>query len=143
MFRRMTDADLPEVLAIEKAGFPQPWSAADFDYELHRNPCSRLYVMTDGGRLTAFADLWIMFEKAEVANIAVAPAARRRGIGRQMMARLEACARRAHCESMSLEVRVTNRPAQGLYDKCGFMTVSIRRDYYADHSDAYLMMKGI
>jgi ribosomal-protein-alanine N-acetyltransferase len=47
------------------------------------------------------------------------------------------------CEFLSLEVRISNIPAQNLYKKFGLEIVSVRKDYYSDHEDAYLMVKAV
>ena len=52
-------------------------------------------------------------------------------------------AKEAFCERISLEVRVSNERAQNLYRKYGFETISIRKNYYENAEDAYVMMKGI
>lgn len=143
MFRKMKDDDLDAVIAIEKESFAAPWSPDDFRYELNGNPCSQLFVKTEAGRVVAFADLWIMFDKAEIANIAVAADCRHQGIGASLMEYLEKKAVRAGCESISLEVRVNNEAARRLYEKQGYVKAVVRKDYYADHTDAYLMVKGI
>ena len=139
----MTPSDVEAGLAIEQASFIQPWSEEDLRYELLSNPCSRLYVVVVQGQIIAYADLWLMFEQAEVAKIAVEKNYRHQGYGQRLLTYLENKARKAHCETMSLEVRIDNQVAITLYEACGFVRMTIRKDYYTDHTDAYLMVKGI
>jgi ribosomal-protein-alanine N-acetyltransferase len=81
-----------------------------------------------------------LLNEAHICTIAVQPERRRQGLGELLLIALldqgmERDARRA-----TLEVRVTNRAAQGLYHKYGFEIVSVRKRYYSDNGeDAYIM----
>jgi ribosomal protein S18 acetylase RimI-like enzyme len=75
-------------------------------------------------------------QELEVLLVVVAPHARRRGIGRALVAALLAAAgaQRAH-----LEVRASNRGAIALYERAGFVASGLRKRYYADAEDALTM----
>jgi [ribosomal protein S18]-alanine N-acetyltransferase len=66
----------------------------------------------------------------ELENIAVAPAARKRGIATMLVQELISRAREADGESVFLEVRESNRPARALYEKLGFRQSGRRKAYY-------------
>ncbi|QSB05798.1 ribosomal protein S18-alanine N-acetyltransferase [Natronoglycomyces albus] len=79
-------------------------------------------------------------EEAWINNIAVAPAARGRGIARALLEDLLSHARDQGIQSVLLEVAVDNMPAQILYDSFGFDTVGIRKGYYQpSNTDAAVM----
>ena len=139
--RPAVEEDLPVLVKLEEELFPNsPWPESEFRYELHENPFSHLMVTEEDGTIIGYIDWWILYEQAQLANIAVASGARRRGIARAM---LEECIRtvtEAGCEYLSLEVRVSNAPAIALYRSFGFLDASIRRNYYENGEDAILMV---
>ena len=90
--------------------------------------------------IAGYIDWWILYDKAQLANIAVDPAYRGRGYAKTM---LEACIKDAEekgCETLSLEARVSNTPALSLYRSYGFIDAAVRKRYYEDGEDAILMV---
>lgn len=139
--RRMTLADAPGVHAIEQATFPVPWSLHDFEKEMTVNRCARYMVAEREGRIIAFAGAWIVLDEAHVTNIAVAADCRRQGVGRAVTQALVQYAANLGVQYMTLEVRRSNEAAQQLYKQLGFVSVGVRKRYYADNGeDAYLMV---
>ncbi|MGM9940644.1 MAG: ribosomal protein S18-alanine N-acetyltransferase [Bulleidia sp.] len=142
MIRRASIQDLQILLDLENRIFPEdPWSEKNFAYELCENPFASLYVYEQDSEVIGYLDLWITFEQAQIANIGVLPAYRARGIASALMEHAVACAQQGQCENMSLEVRRSNQAAIALYEKYGFLQVGIRRHYYEDGEDAFLMVK--
>lgn len=137
----MSEADLPQILQLEQRCFPEsPWPEAEYLYELNENPFSCLRVLEEDGRIVGYIDWWILYDKAQLANIAVDPDFRGRGYARAM---LEECIRDANakgCETLSLEARVSNVPALALYHSYGFIDAAIRKNYYENGEDAILMV---
>ncbi len=76
---------------------------------------------------------------ADVQTVAVAPYARRRGIGRLLIEHLIETAARRGAGSLMLEVRADNPSATALYDAVGFERIAVRRGYYAPGLDAWVM----
>lgn len=154
--------DIPEVLEIERACFSMPWSAHAYRYEIEENtlswyvvarlapsqPTSRLL-----GKLLAlrpsvqphtpiigYGGFWIMVDEAHISTLAVAPAYRRRGVGELLLLTMIEEADRRGATAVTLEVRVSNLPAQRLYEKYGFTVQGRRVRYYSDNGeDAYIM----
>ncbi len=140
----MTEADLDEVLAIERASFPTPWTRESFLFELRENPYARNLVLKDGGRTAAFACVWIVDDELKINNIAVHPDRRGRGFGAVLLRRLIELGRAQGCTEATLEVRPSNRVARALYRAHGFREVGRRRGYYRDtHEDAIVMRLDI
>ena len=142
MIRKMRHSDLKQVLEIEDRSFKEPWTLKQYEYEMYDNPYASLWVLENNGTIVGYYDLWIIFENAELANIAVDTVYRNQGYGQQLMDHMQQQAANRGCENISLEVRVSNEAAIRLYEKNDFFTVSLRKDYYKDE-DGYRMMKGI
>lgn len=141
MIRKMSQTDLDAVNAIEMQAFQDPWSKQDFINELESNPYSCIYVKEINGEVVAYVDLWIAYENAEIANIAVKKEFLHQGIASELMQYCLQKIQQSKCENFTLEVRVSNINAIKLYEKFGFQTVSKRKKYYADGEDAYLMVQ--
>lgn len=137
----MYQNDLDAVNAIEMQAFQDPWSKQDFINELESNPYSCIYVKEINGEVVAYVDLWIAYENAEIANIAVKKEFLHQGIASELMQYCLQKIQQSKCENFTLEVRVSNMNAIKLYEKFGFQTVSKRKKYYADGEDAYLMVQ--
>jgi [ribosomal protein S18]-alanine N-acetyltransferase len=96
--------------------------------------------MTAPAPIIGFAGMWILLDEAHVTTIGVSPDYRGRGLGELLLLELFEEAMRRGAEWVTLEVRVSNDPAQALYSKYGFTRQGIRRRYYSDNGeDAYIM----
>lgn len=134
--------DLDGVLEIERVSFPTPWSRAAYYRELTDNTYAHYVVAKRGDEVVGYAGMWVLLDEAHVTNIAVHPRHRRRGIGEALMLQLMAIAREKGAARMTLEVRPSNKTAQKLYQKLGFVARGIRRRYYSDtKEDAIVMWK--
>ncbi len=141
VIRRMTLADLDEVTALEQAIFARPWTRADYEGELTRNPAARYLAAERDGRVVGFAGAWIIIDESHITNIAVAEDCRRRGIGRRLTGALLQYLSNLGARYATLEVRESNLAAQGLYKGLGFIAVGRRKRYYEDNGeDAFIMV---
>ena len=146
MMRKATAGDLKILAEIEKRCFPNPWTEAMFRYELNENPYASIWILEEKGNIIGYYDLWIIFERAEIATIAVDEPYQQQGYGSVLMNHLEQQASSSGCENICLEVRVSNEKAQRLYRSHDFVIVNTKPGYYKDPNgfeDAYFMMKGI
>ena len=131
--------DLPKIEALEKQSFPDPWSVALFE-ELLANPSQRLYVAQKEKELVGYLAFWKILDEVHILNLCVVPAHRKEGIGGQL---LHFCLSLYPSEDVgrfSLEVRQSNSAAQRLYQKFGFEIKYIRKNYYPNHEDAFVMI---
>src|SRR5919202_3641144 len=72
---------LPEVAAIEQACFSDPWSEASFRQALdNRTVFFRVATDGAGGLVVGYVVAWFAGGEGEIANVAVAPAARGPGV---------------------------------------------------------------
>jgi ribosomal-protein-alanine N-acetyltransferase len=127
--RRMEESDLDAVMEIESSSFSTPWSRASFRNLLGRDDAT-LWVAVIDGNVAGYAVVWYVLREAELGNLAVAPGWRRRGLGRRLLDLALDISRERGAERIYLEVRVSNRVAQELYELRGFQHVGLRRRYY-------------
>lgn len=137
--RKMTPPDLPRVVEVERACFGERWSLAAFQNEL-ANPQSSYFVGLESGQIVAYAGYWLILEEAHITTIGTDPAHQGCGFGARMLLHLIEHAARAEAHWLTLEVRVSNEAAIGMYEKFGFTSLGRRRGYYHDnHEDALVM----
>ncbi|WP_028609381.1 ribosomal protein S18-alanine N-acetyltransferase [Paenibacillus harenae] len=140
LFRSMTVADVPSIVAIEQQAFTCPWSTEAFINELTNNLFARYMVMELGGEIIGYGGMWIIMDEAHVTNIAVLSGYRGLGLGNRLLLELQRTAVFYGAAKMTLEVRVSNEIAQNLYRKHGFEPSGIRPRYYSDNDEDALIM---
>lgn len=91
-------------------------------------------------RIVGFLGLWFMVDEGHIVTVAVDPASRRRGVGELLVAQALEMARAGGAQVVTLECRVSNIPAQALYEKYGFTRAGIRKRYYTDNGEDALIM---
>ena len=134
---------LDAVVDIERDGFADPWRKRDFEVALSRQN-SHCPVYMYGKRVVAYAVGFLVAGEYHLADLAVHPDFRRRGLGRQFVEALLKGLSDRNVQVVTLEVRVSNLAAIGLYGKLGFQTVAIRRGYYRKPmEDALVMLKAL
>ncbi|MEG0958986.1 MAG: ribosomal protein S18-alanine N-acetyltransferase [Erysipelotrichaceae bacterium] len=144
MLEKMQVSDLNEVLELENEVLHSRWSYDQFLYELEQNEFANLFVIRKQGELVGFIDYWITFEVCQLASIAVKEKFQRFGYASKMMLEMEKCVSHYQCESIQLEVRVSNLKAIEFYKKNGYFKINIRKNYYGDtHEDAIVMAKAL
>lgn len=113
--------------ALHDAAFPDArgWTTEEFS-SLLASPRVFLVECNDG-----FAIGRAVADEAELLTIAVAPTARRQGLGRILLARFEAAADTHGARRVFLEVAADNSPARALYESAGYVRIGTRPAYYA------------
>jgi [ribosomal protein S18]-alanine N-acetyltransferase len=138
--RRLSYADLPQVVAIERRAFTTPWSLAMFVLELSKPTGICLAALRDGRMVgylicSRYDTVW------HVMNVSVDDRLRREGIATALMQHLFGQADRPG-ERYTLEVRSSNEAAIRLYEGFGFQAAGRRRGYYHDNrEDAVIMWR--
>ncbi|HEY6006653.1 MAG TPA: ribosomal protein S18-alanine N-acetyltransferase [Anaeromyxobacter sp.] len=147
-FRRAGPADVARVMEIEKDGFKHPWSRDLIERELG-HAWSQILLACDLGspgaeRVLGYIVFWLVHDEIHVLNVATALEARRRGVGRALMAAAENAGRTRGARLSTLEVRRSNEAAIALYRAIGYRQVGIRPNYYAEENeDAIVMVKQL
>jgi ribosomal-protein-alanine N-acetyltransferase len=139
----MTEEHLDEAYEIERESFSVPWSKQAFRDDLKKNAHSMNFVAVDErGVIAGYAMMWHVVNEGHINNIAVAERYRRMGVGTLLMEKLVETARLNEMIGLTLEVRVGNREAMGLYHKYGFKVEGLRKNYYSDtKEDAAILWK--
>lgn len=137
----MREEDVDAVVAIETEAFSSPWQRDTF-LELIGRPNLELLVMEHASEgIVGYAVLWCIMDQGELANLAIVPAMRSRGLGTRLLESVVDVARRRGVESLFLEVRDSNAVALELYRRFGFSQVGLRPGYYdRPKEDARILM---
>lgn len=137
----MTAAHVPQIAALEKICFVDPWSESSIASEL-ANELALWLVALDGDTVAGYVGSQSVMGEADMMNVAVAPAYRRQGIAEALVKELIARLAAKAVTSLTLEVRASNEAAQGLYEKLGFVQVGRRPRYYSHpREDALILRK--
>ncbi|WP_409344151.1 ribosomal protein S18-alanine N-acetyltransferase [Paenibacillus sp. MBLB4367] len=139
-FRSMQVDDIETICAIEQEAFTTPWTSTAFYNELTNNHFARYMVMEYAGEVAGYAGMWIIIDEAHVTNIAVRGKYRGKKLGERLMREVMKTARFFGAVKMTLEVRVSNRVAQNLYEKLGFRASGLRKAYYSDNNEDAIIM---
>ena len=130
ILRPMRVEDVEQVMQIEAAAYPFPWTHGIF------RDCLRVgyscWLIEQAGRVVAYGIMSSAVGEAHILNVCVDSNLRRRGFGRAMMEHLVELSKRHGNEMCLLEVRPSNVSAVTLYHNMGFNEVGTRKDYYPD-----------
>jgi ribosomal-protein-alanine N-acetyltransferase len=174
LVERMTMADVPRVIEIEKLAYPSAtWPPSAYRKELQDNRWAHYLVLRDKAlmqvhepvpaeperprrpfplsllparpattipspnlaSIIGFAGLWQVADEAHITTIAIHPHYRRRGLGELELVSLIDIAYAIGAKRVTLEVRVSNKVAQGLYRKYGFREAGMKHRYYSDNQE--------
>jgi len=139
IFRRMREEDLEDILAIERASFPSPWTRRAF-IEILCSASTRNFVLERGGRCVGYLVAYVVSPEAHIANIAIDPRFRRRGLGAFLLSCSIEEMKKESVREFYLEVREGNLEARNLYSRLGFTVLGRRKRYYRDTGEDALVM---
>ncbi len=138
--RSAVPADAPRLITIERRCFSDPWSEASFREALGAAWTFGLVAETDR-QVVGYLIARELAGAGEILNVAVAPEARRQGVGRTLLDEGLRVLRRRAVEEVFLEVRESNRSAQALYLAIGFRPVGQRAGYYRNPKEDALVLR--
>ena len=137
--RAMKKADVKSVYEIEVQSFRTPWSLRSLMGEL-KNRIAHYAVLEKDGEIIGYCGMWVLFEEAHITNIAICPAQRGNGYGKQLLHGAMRAAASFGAEMMTLEVRETNAVAQSMYAEMDFLQQGRRKRYYTDTGEDALLL---
>ena len=139
--RILKSEDLEQIAEIERLCFGEPWSENSLELLLRDGNFGVAAI--EEGRVVGYVGVISAPPEGEITNVATHPDFRRRGIGEGILEALKREAGDRGIESLYLEVRRSNEPARGLYEKMGFAVIGERKGFYKNpKEDAVLMAWG-
>ena len=142
-YKLMDSSHIKGVYELSKICFSIPWSLDSISNEVE-NPLAKYVIAQDlsTDQIIGYAGVWIVAGEGDITNIAVNPSYRKQGIASNILKKLFEVCKENNCSDITLEVRVSNIPAQNLYKKFNFKEEGIRKKYYSDNGeDAMIMWK--
>ena len=130
--------EIEEISRCEEACFAKPYSLKDIR-ELYESAHTRGFIARADGAFVGYASLMSVCEDGDILRVAVYPAWRRKGFARALMTALVAYAKEKDLEQIFLDVRVSNEAAIALYEGFAFEKIGVRKKYYENGEDAYMM----
>jgi len=131
--RQARRADIPAMMRIERATFPDPWPQDLFEECVRPSVGVRTWLAVNAGRLIGYVCAALPVEGIlHVANLAVVRSWRRRGIARALLDTVEGWGSRLGACHSYLEVRSTNAAALSLYAGRGYAPCEYLPDYYGE-----------
>ena len=134
--------DIEKIMEIERVSFENPWSKPSF-FRVMVDDVTKFFVADIDGKVVGYIVYWIIEDEAHVANIAVHPEMRGRGIGKKLLEKVLLDSGEKNVSCINLEVNEKNEVAKNFYFKYGFEIVGVRKRYYSGHDDALLLTKKI
>ena len=131
--RAATPHDIPEIMRLEQAApSAAHWTKESYEAIGRENAPPRIALVSEGleGKICGFVVARTVFEECELENIVVDSAESKQGIGSALLQGLSQALRSQGVKRIFLEVRESNLPARGLYEKLGFQRDSERAAYY-------------
>ena len=135
----MDRSHVGQIAELERECFSTPWSEAMLTEALFDAQASFIVAESEDGGLLGYAGLHVVLDEGYIDNIAVHPDARRHGVASALLdvyCRFGA----ANLAFLTLEVRVSNTAAIGLYEKYGFHQAGLRPGYYQNPREDALIM---
>lgn len=135
----ITPAHLPQLAELERLAFAIPWSEQSLS--LLCGDTAFGFVCLEQGIVTAYCGMLTVLDEGQITNVATHPDHRRRGYGAAVLAAALGEAKKRGLSFVTLEVRESNVPAIGLYEKLGFETVGHRPRFYRQPVEGALLMQ--
>ncbi|CAB4863496.1 unannotated protein [freshwater metagenome] len=132
--------DIGDLLLIEEAQFPEPWSRRMLREELENGATRRYTVVEEAGRVVGVLGLMFIEDDVHINTIATARDMERRGIGRALLDDGLVAAIQRGSTRMTLEVAVGNEAARAFYAQYGFAPLGIRKQYYQKTGEDALVL---
>ncbi len=139
IIRRMTDSDIERVADIEKNLFGVPWSKETIE-DCLANRLYYCFVAETDGQIAGYILLMTVAGEMELLRIATARAYQRQGLADSLMKTMLSEADKLDIQAITLEVRSRNEAAISLYNKYGFISEGIRKNYYHNPTDDAVIM---
>ena len=140
---KMDESHVAPIAQLETLCFSDPWSETSIASEL-ASRLSYWLVAVEDGQVLGYIGSQSVLGESDMMNVAVHPDHRRRGIAEMLVTALSHDLKERDNVCLTLEVRASNMPAIGLYEKLGFVQVGLRKNYYRNpREDALILRKAL
>lgn len=136
----LSEEFIPQVVDIEQACFSDPWSYEGFKFELTNPNADFILAVSNSGEVYGYVGMHVVLGEGYIANIAVKSECRRFGVASQLMNEVLRHAEEKAFELITLDVRESNSKAIAFYEKYGFKTLGMRKNYYSKPTENGLVM---
>lgn len=126
----MVEGDVSAVARLERDTFSSPWRPETFLRVMEGKGTEIWVAEVEDEGLVGYAVMWCVLDHGELANLAIDPGHRNRGLGSLLLDRVIERAGVRGVRNLYLEVRVSNERAADLYERKGFREIGRRRNYY-------------
>lgn len=133
-------SDFNEIHRIEENIFTDPYPQELIVQDFATNPYSHYFKLVHGIEIIGYAAVWVIFEDAQIVTFGVDKPYQGEGLGKLFLKCIMDFFKEKGCERVTLEVRVSNHKAIRLYQSFGFVKSAMRKNYYENGEDAYLML---
>ena len=131
------------LVEIENQSFNNPWSIRQFSSALS-SPQMDISAYCLGDSISGYIVMYRIRNVLVIANLAVAPGNRRKGIGEALLDHGLDSGKKHHCNYSVLDVRQSNKAALNLYSKKGYVIIGSNKGYYQNPcEDSFIMGRGI
>lgn len=134
-FARMAVDDLDEVLLIENAVYPHPWTRGNF-LDSFSSGYETWTLRDESGVLVGYFLVMLAVDEAHLLNVSVRGDLHGQGIGRKLLDKVVSLSQENGMSSVLLEVRPSNVQALAVYKHYGFTQIGVRKGYYPDANNA-------
>lgn len=140
--RELNASDLEEILKIEESLYLDPWNKQAYLRDLE-NDIAYNYVLEHDGIIIGYYGFWIMFDNIDITKVSIRKEFQGMGLSHILLRDLFSRISNVDIKTITLEVRVSNEAAISLYKKHGFKQICIRKNYYSNKEDAYILQKEV
>jgi ribosomal-protein-alanine N-acetyltransferase len=143
LIREMRKEDIPNIVYNDRRILGQSLGEETLETELAQNLFSKFFVMEDEQthQFIGHVGLWIDVPLASILNLYIVPEFQHHGLGSILLEFVLGYLHDTSISTLTLEVRKSNEIAKNMYHHYGFAEAAVRKNYYADGEDAYLMLK--
>lgn len=132
--------DIGELLVIEDAQFPEPWTKRILLDEIENTDTRRYTVAFEKKRVVGYLGVMFVLDELHINTIGTVPQEEGRGIATSLLDEAWADARARAITRATLEVAVSNQRAIELYRRYGFHPVGVRKNYYEKRNEDALIL---
>ncbi|MBE7706000.1 MAG: ribosomal-protein-alanine N-acetyltransferase [Cyanobacteria bacterium SIG30] len=137
----LKDKHLDDVMEIEALSYGKHhWSRESFESEILNSASSYLSAVNKNGKCIGYMGIWKIIDEAHITTLAVHPDYRKNNVAKALLlAQIDECTK-YEIKYLTLEVRPSNKSAISLYEKFGFNSLGVRKNYYQDNNEDALIM---